>query len=202
MKLIKFMPAAALLFGTHAALANPVVCSAGNQDSSCLQPIRSDPIPAPGCPGGYSQTSAPVWQGSGWSQPGCTPPPPPPPVTVPPPPPPPDQKAFCVNYSLAHGFYKGGLGSKLWRLIGPVPGVGTSAFTTKAYQSVPGAGSFDPSSSDPAWIGTGSFNPPNVPTDMIYFNNGVINVCYFTPGTVNLIGYMNGAGSSYDGGGG
>ncbi|MFL9876658.1 hypothetical protein [Paraburkholderia megapolitana] len=106
-----------------------------------------------------------------------------------------------MNYSLAYGFYKGGLGRQLWRLIGPVAGVGTSAYTTKAYQKVPGAGWFDPNATDPAWGGKGSFDPPNVPTDMVYFDNGVVNVCYFTPGTLNLIGYLNAAGVTNDGGG-
>ncbi|MGW9761117.1 hypothetical protein BCO37747_04806 [Burkholderia contaminans] len=64
----------------HAA---PARCSSGYQDNTCLTPIWHDRVAPPMCPPGYTQTSAPRWVGSRWTNPGCQPPPPPP-VTQPP----------------------------------------------------------------------------------------------------------------------
>lgn len=53
--------------------AGPARCSYGNQDSTCVTPIRSAPIPQPQCSTGpgWSTASGSVWQGSQWSAPQC-----------------------------------------------------------------------------------------------------------------------------------
>jgi len=62
-----------------AAQAQPAHCSPGFQDSSCAGVLLNAPQAAPTCSGaaGWTTTSAPVWQGSHWSAPGCTYTPPP-----------------------------------------------------------------------------------------------------------------------------
>lgn len=47
-----------------------------------LRCLTNNPPPAPTCPAGTIQTSAPVWNGENWSSPVCTPSPPP---SLPPP---------------------------------------------------------------------------------------------------------------------
>jgi hypothetical protein len=63
-----------LLAGSQLALANPVLCSPGYQDSTCPTPIAKGPIPQPQCSSGagWTTTSYPVWQGAYWSSPGCS----------------------------------------------------------------------------------------------------------------------------------
>ncbi|WP_205814950.1 hypothetical protein [Burkholderia sp. Ac-20345] len=53
--------------------AGPARCSYGNQDSTCVNPIRSAPIAQPQCStgAGWTTVSASVWQGSQWSAPQC-----------------------------------------------------------------------------------------------------------------------------------
>ena len=73
-----FLAAASALFA-GGALANPVVCSPGYMDSTCVTPISKAPQPAPACStgAGWTTVSPARWLGSGWSQPTCsyTPPP-------------------------------------------------------------------------------------------------------------------------------
>jgi len=80
---LKFLLPGLLLWAGRNALAGPVLCSPGYQDSTCVSPIQHGPIPPPVCPAGYSQTNPPVWMGAVWSAPGCQPPSPPPAVVVP-----------------------------------------------------------------------------------------------------------------------
>lgn len=94
MRLIRYVIPLALLIVTRMASASPIVCSAGNEDSTCLPAIYGSAIPAPGCPAGWTQTSAPQWQGSHWSSPGCAAPAPPP-VQPPPVTQSPDLFAIC-----------------------------------------------------------------------------------------------------------
>ncbi|WP_168788793.1 hypothetical protein [Paraburkholderia aromaticivorans] len=64
---------AGLLIGTS-AFANPVICSPGYQDATCVTPIVHAPIPAPTCSSGagWTTVSSAVWQGSHWSTPQCS----------------------------------------------------------------------------------------------------------------------------------
>lgn len=50
-----------------------------------LRCLTNNPPPAPACPAGTTQTSAPVWNGEAWSQPVCAVIPPPAPPSPPPP---------------------------------------------------------------------------------------------------------------------
>jgi hypothetical protein len=68
------------------ARATPVSCSPGYTDNTCLTPIHHDAVPAPTCPAGWTQSTAPRWIGSKWTSPGCQPPPPPPDPQPDPPP--------------------------------------------------------------------------------------------------------------------
>ncbi len=63
----------AVLLGSRIAVANPVLCSPGYQDSTCVTPISRAPIPAPQCSSGagWTTTASPAWQGAQWSSPGC-----------------------------------------------------------------------------------------------------------------------------------
>lgn len=64
---------AAVILGSRIAVANPVLCSPGYQDSTCVTPISRAPTPAPQCSAGagWTTTSSAVWQGAQWSSPGC-----------------------------------------------------------------------------------------------------------------------------------
>ncbi|CAE6956656.1 hypothetical protein [Paraburkholderia domus] len=64
---------AGMLIGTS-AFANPVICSPGYQDATCVTPIVHAPIPAPTCSSGagWTTVSPAVWQGSHWSTPQCS----------------------------------------------------------------------------------------------------------------------------------
>jgi hypothetical protein len=70
---LKALLLVALLSGARCALATPVLCSPGNQDSTCVPLISGGPIPAPRCStdAGWTTTSPAVWQGSHWSEPQC-----------------------------------------------------------------------------------------------------------------------------------
>jgi len=61
------------LLASLAANAQPVHCSPGFQDSSCVGVLLNAPQPAPTCSAdaGWITTSPAVWQGSGWSVPSC-----------------------------------------------------------------------------------------------------------------------------------
>jgi hypothetical protein len=48
-----------------------------------LRCLPNNPPPAPTCPAGQTQTTAPVWNGEAWSAPGCTIANPPPPINPP-----------------------------------------------------------------------------------------------------------------------
>ena len=71
------------LLAGRSALAAPMLCSPGYQDSTCVSPIQHEANPPPVCPAGYTQTTSPVWMGAVWSAPGCQPPSPPPAVAAP-----------------------------------------------------------------------------------------------------------------------
>lgn len=164
----------------------PRVWSFVNGHYTCQNP---PPPPPPTCPPGYVQTSAPSWNGSSWVGLVCQPALPP--IT------PADQKQACVNYGLANGFYKGGLGQRLWSYGGPIASQGASAYNGSNFAWL------NPNSGyDYVWVGKGSFNPPNVPTQMYYFNDGVVNICFFTPGTTSIVGFINVMAGTSGGGGG
>ena len=160
-----------------------------NGHYTCQNP---PPPPPPTCPPGFHQTAAPVWNGSSWVGLSCQPN-----ASQPPPATPADQKQACVNYGLANGFYKGGLGQRLWSYGGPIASQGASAYNGSNFAWL------NPNSGyDYVWVGKGSFNPPNVPTQMYYFNDGVVNICFFTPGTTSIIGFINVVAGTSGGGGG
>lgn len=71
--LLRALAILVLLAGSDLALANPVLCSPGYQDSTCPTPIAKGPIPQPQCSSGagWTTTSYPVWRGAYWSAPGC-----------------------------------------------------------------------------------------------------------------------------------
>jgi len=128
--LVRALGLVLLLTGSELALANPVLCSPGYQDSTCPTPIARGPVPAPQCSSGagWTTTSNPVWQGAYWSSPGCSYQPPPScppgynqttspiwygsswgapgctPSTPPPPPPNPSLRLYVVTSSMTHGF--------------------------------------------------------------------------------------------------
>ncbi len=72
-KLLTLIVLCVLLSGTRVASANPVLCSPGYQDSTCVTPISRAPSAAPQCStgAGWTTTSSPVWRGAYWSAPGC-----------------------------------------------------------------------------------------------------------------------------------
>ncbi len=94
------IPGVLLASGTSLAFAGPSDCKPGRQDNTCVAFIGHAAIPAPLCPSGQRQISAPVWLGTYWSQPQCKIPDPPPP----PPPPPQDLVAECIGRSNAKGY--------------------------------------------------------------------------------------------------
>lgn len=77
--LLRVLSVIVLLAGSRLAMANPVLCSPGYQDSTCPSPIARGPVPAPQCSSGagWTTTSSPVWKGSYWSAPSCNYQPPP-----------------------------------------------------------------------------------------------------------------------------
>lgn len=44
----------------------------GQQDVTCLTSIAKTAVPAPTCASGYTQTTAPTWNGTSWTGLGCT----------------------------------------------------------------------------------------------------------------------------------
>lgn len=70
----KFALAACLLSTSFVALAGPVRCSMGNEDSSCNGPIATSYQAAPSCPAseGYKTVTASSWAGAYWTTPTCS----------------------------------------------------------------------------------------------------------------------------------
>jgi hypothetical protein len=66
MKLLKILVIALFCMLSGQAMAAPVICSPGYQDSSCVTPLVHAAAAAPTCPTGETQTTAPHWAGSAW----------------------------------------------------------------------------------------------------------------------------------------
>lgn len=212
---------AGILLSGRAALAAPVTCSYGYQDSTCGTNLYNAPQVAPTCPGtagwttaaaaqwigsrytapqcnytppptcpsGFNQTSAPLWNGSGWVGLGCAVPPPAVPSM-------PQLAATCeaaigammaqAGFNGSNGYYRGQWGA----MSGPV--------------AVGGANPFPPQFASGGFVlvgggsaGAGDFywanDLGNPPAGGATGGNG-IGMCWFQSGTGNLIGY----GYAYD----
>lgn len=221
--MLKYALLIAVLFCGRGALAAPVTCSYGYQDSTCGSSLSNAPQVAPTCPGtagwtttvsarwigsqysppqcsyqasptcptGFTQTSGPSWTGSSWVGLGCAPDA----VVVTPA----DQQQACLTYGLAHDFYPIGPWAFGYQYNGPYDGTGASAYSP----SVPLLAFTDPSSGEAIWSGKGSFSPPvSAPTQMVVVSGAAVDVCWFVPGTTNLIGQYNLEGVSSGGNGG
>lgn len=219
--LVRVALLACTLMFSQVSLADPVRCSPGYQDSTCTPALSNAPQAQPQCPNsagwttaagstwigsrwtpptcnyqaqpscppGYDETSGPIWNGSAWVGMICAPSVPH--VSIA------DQQAACLSYGLAHDFYPIRWTFTPYEYNGPYDGTGTSAYNTSvpllAWEATIEA----------VWVGTGSFPPPaNAPTQMIVVKGAAVDVCWFTPGTTNLVGQYNLTGNSGGGNGG
>ncbi|MGF6996934.1 hypothetical protein P3T25_005309, partial [Paraburkholderia sp. GAS32] len=175
----------------------------------------------PSCPSGWIETVGPSWNGSAWVGMSCQIPAQPGPNTcqygfasgpswngsawvyscnsAPASVTPADQQQACLTYGFAHDFYPIRPWAFGYQYNGPYDGTGASAYSP----SVPLLAFTDPSSGEAIWSGKGSFSPPgSAPTQMVVVSGAAVDVCWFVPGTTNLIGQYNLEGVSSGGNGG
>jgi hypothetical protein len=187
-RLFKLVLVAALLLGGH-AFANPVRCSYGYQDSTCVPPIVAAPQSPPSCPPGYTQAQAPFWGGSAWMGLSCTPPPPPPPPVLPPsnPGPAAEEAACATAWETESGNENSVMAVVVPRstVNGPLNGNGLDQYNG-VVQAFAGSGFYTSGSG----IMYGSIPSASTNSDLFYINyeyNAPSFFCWVAAGTSNVI---------------
>ncbi|MBN3761093.1 hypothetical protein [Burkholderia sp. Ac-20365] len=214
-KLSRAVVAGFAQFACATVFASPVLCTPGFQDSTCAPLLYREADPQPQCSSGPGWTTvvASTWIGSQWSTPQCSYQPPPtcpagytetaPPqwngttwvgqVCAPPAPPPSasasfeDQLNACVAYGNTHDTYH--YNFNVISKGGPYAGTGKSAFTAGNVELL---GQYFSGSKSSIWYGKQNFDPPaGAATEMIWLQRVAWDVCWFEPGTTNILGFYN-----------
>lgn len=195
-----------LLFG-RAAIAGPVRCSYGDQDSSCRSPISAPWQTPPSCPtaAGWTTTSPAQWIGSRYTSPSCNFQAPPScpsgqvqtsapqwtgaawtgpgclPASYSPPPVTPADEALACTQAFANGLYRlGGI-----NFSGPYTGRGMAQYNAMIVAAEQPYQDFVPfmGSNSPWFLGS-----PGTPAINDLFVAPYYAFCWVQPGTTNVTG--------------